>query len=66
MKKLSVLVFWVVMPSGLIGRYQRFGGTCCLHLQGLTVHTTQKTNSEVFTAVRTTDIICKNLLEISI
>jgi hypothetical protein len=23
----SVLVFWVVTPCGLVGRYQRFGGT---------------------------------------
>jgi hypothetical protein len=26
----SVSVVWVVMPCGLVGRYQRFGGTCCL------------------------------------
>jgi hypothetical protein len=30
---LSMLVFWVVTPCVLVGRYQRFGGTCCLHLQ---------------------------------
>jgi hypothetical protein len=27
------LVFWVVTQCGLVGRYQRFGGTYCLHLQ---------------------------------
>jgi hypothetical protein len=31
---MSVVVFWVVMPYGLIGGYQRFGGTYRLHLQG--------------------------------
>jgi hypothetical protein len=25
--KMSILVFWVVMPHELIGRYQRFRGT---------------------------------------
>jgi hypothetical protein len=25
----------VVTPCGLVGRYRRFGGTYCLHLQGL-------------------------------
>jgi hypothetical protein len=28
------MVFWVVTPCGLVGRYQCFGGTYCLHLQG--------------------------------
>jgi hypothetical protein len=31
--------FWVVTPCWLAGRYQRFGGTYCLHLQGWRVHT---------------------------
>jgi hypothetical protein len=31
---ISVLVFWVVMPCGLVGRYQRLGGTHRLHLWG--------------------------------
>jgi hypothetical protein len=31
--KMSMLVFWVVTPCGLVGRYQRFGGTYCLYLQ---------------------------------
>jgi hypothetical protein len=30
---MSMLVFWVVTPRGLIFRYQRFGETCCVHLQ---------------------------------
>jgi hypothetical protein len=31
--KIRVLVFWVVTPCRLVRRYQRFGGTYCLHLQ---------------------------------
>jgi hypothetical protein len=31
---LPSMVFWVVTPCGLVGRYQRFGDTYCLHLQG--------------------------------
>jgi hypothetical protein len=27
-------VFWVAMSYGSVDRYQRFGGTFCLHLQG--------------------------------
>lgn len=30
--KISMLIFWVVTPYGLIGRYQQFGGTYCLRL----------------------------------
>jgi hypothetical protein len=30
---MSMLVFWVVTPCGLVGRYQRFEGTYSLHLQ---------------------------------
>jgi hypothetical protein len=29
----SMLVFWVVTSYRLVSRYQRFGGTYCLHLQ---------------------------------
>jgi hypothetical protein len=31
--KISMLVFWVVTPCGLVGRYHRFRGTYCLSLQ---------------------------------
>jgi hypothetical protein len=31
---MSMSVFWVVTPCILVGRYQRFGGTYCLYLQG--------------------------------
>jgi hypothetical protein len=30
----SMLVSWVVTLRALVGRYQRFGGKYCLHLQG--------------------------------
>jgi hypothetical protein len=29
-----MLIFWIVTLCGLLGRYQCFGGTYCLHLQG--------------------------------
>jgi hypothetical protein len=31
--KMSMFSFQVMAPCGLIGRYQRFGKTYCLHLQ---------------------------------
>jgi hypothetical protein len=30
----KMAVLWVVAPCGLVGVYQRFRGTCCLHRQG--------------------------------
>jgi hypothetical protein len=33
--KMSISVFWIVTPGGLVGKYQLFGGTYCLHLQAL-------------------------------
>jgi hypothetical protein len=32
--KMLMLFFWIVTPCTLVGRYQRFGETYCLHLQG--------------------------------
>jgi hypothetical protein len=32
--KIQVDVFWVVTSCGVVVGYQRFGGPCCLHLQG--------------------------------
>jgi hypothetical protein len=29
-----MLVSWVLAPCGFVDRCQRFGETCCLHLQG--------------------------------
>jgi hypothetical protein len=34
--RMSILVLWIVTPCGLVGTYQRFGETYCLHLQGVT------------------------------
>jgi hypothetical protein len=31
---LLMLVFWFAMQRGLIGRYQHFRGTYCLHFHG--------------------------------
>jgi hypothetical protein len=36
--KVSMLVFWVVTPYGLVGIYQRYERTYCFHLQ-VQVHT---------------------------
>jgi hypothetical protein len=34
LRKQSISVLWVVTPCGLVGRYQRCGGSCCFNLQG--------------------------------
>jgi hypothetical protein len=71
--ELVMLLFWVVTACELVGRYQRFGGTYCptqperwrqyvspkrwylsTSSQAVTI---QKTNIDVFTAVRTSDLI---------
>jgi hypothetical protein len=49
-----MLVFWVVTPCGLVGRYQRIGGTYCLHLQPCV--RIEKTNIVIFNAVRTSNL----------
>jgi hypothetical protein len=35
-RQVSVMIFWFVMPCGLVGGYQVFVRTYCLHLQGFT------------------------------
>jgi hypothetical protein len=30
--KISMMLFWVVTPCGIVSRSQNFGGTYCLHL----------------------------------
>jgi hypothetical protein len=42
---LLMLVFWAVTLCGLVGRYQRFGGTYCLRLQGGRAETLASTSS---------------------
>jgi hypothetical protein len=32
--RLQVAVFWVMIPCNDLVGYHRFGGPCCLHLQG--------------------------------
>jgi hypothetical protein len=57
-----VLFFWVVTPCRLVGRYQSFGETYCLHLRNgiyLRIHTAsqpKKNNVVIFTAVRTSNL----------
>jgi hypothetical protein len=36
--KMTMLFFWVVTPCGLVGRYQHFGETYCLHFQDRPEH----------------------------
>jgi hypothetical protein len=53
--ELFMLVFWVVMPCRIVGRY-------CLHIQsGMKMDShevrTQKTNINIFTTVRTLKLI---------
>jgi hypothetical protein len=46
---------WVVTPHTLIDGCQCFGGICYFHLMGHSV-TTQRTNTNIFTAVRMPDL----------
>jgi hypothetical protein len=32
--KMSMVVLWVMAPSGPVDGYEGFGGTYCLHLEG--------------------------------
>jgi hypothetical protein len=31
---IQIKVFWIVTPCSDVVGYQRFGGSCCLHVQG--------------------------------
>jgi hypothetical protein len=64
MVKISMLVFWVAMQCGPVGRYQHFEGTYCLHLQGLSgiylqAHTALQPRRPTLT--RQTYLLCKVL-----
>jgi hypothetical protein len=37
--KMSMFVFWVVTPCGLVGRYQHFGGTYASSFNALQLKT---------------------------
>ena len=32
--EMKITIVWNVASGSLVHRYQRFGGICCLHLQG--------------------------------
>jgi hypothetical protein len=34
MLSIQVVVFWLMTQCSVVVGYQRFGGPCCLHLQG--------------------------------
>jgi len=34
LEHLKFVIIWVVTPCSVVAGYQRFGGSCCLHLQG--------------------------------
>jgi hypothetical protein len=66
---MMMLFFCVVTPCGLVDRYQRIGGTYCLHIQGIMASpipwnlpkiphrvTTKNYNIDIFTAVRTSNV----------
>jgi hypothetical protein len=31
----KTVIFWIITPYSLLGSYQRFWGTCCIHIQGM-------------------------------
>jgi hypothetical protein len=47
--KMLMLVYWVLTLCGPVGRYQRFGGTYCLHLHSIIA---QKTNIYIICVVQ--------------
>jgi hypothetical protein len=47
---MTSMVLWGMSPCRLVGRYQRFGGTYCLHVPTIQHGaTTRKTNIDIFT-----------------
>jgi hypothetical protein len=59
-RQVSLLVFWVVMPYGLAGRYQCSAG---MLVSTTSPHDiiTQKTNINNFTAVRTSNLLSRQV-----
>jgi hypothetical protein len=45
--KMWMLVFWIVTPWGLVGGYQRCGGTCCLNLQSYYLPSSPHRNTKI-------------------
>jgi hypothetical protein len=54
---ISMLVFWIVTPYGIVGRYQLFGGTYYLHLRFYF----PEDNIQIFAAVRTSYHLMMNV-----
>jgi hypothetical protein len=44
---MQILVFWVVSPCGLVGRFQHFGETYCLHLDGAQLLTSSYSQTQL-------------------
>jgi hypothetical protein len=70
---MSSLVSWVVTPCGIVGRYQLFGETYCLHLQGgrmflrnadiyVQVHTTLQPKRQTSTKEQVDHMLLKRFL----
>jgi hypothetical protein len=58
---MSMLVLWVVTPSGLVGGYQSFGGTFCLNLQSFQPKRRNPSTRPLgVTAQKTTTDVLKN------
>jgi hypothetical protein len=71
---MSLLVFWVVTPCGLVGRYQRFRkeewGSMFLRNVGIYVQVhmalLDKTKIDIFTAVRNSDLTIWNVVQVNV
>jgi len=51
------VLFWVVTPFSVAIEYQRFGGSCCLHLHPeCWCVTIQKTSTYIYTTVKTLNV----------
>lgn len=53
----------VVTPFGFLGRYQRFSGTYCLHIQGclgVDMALKPEININIFIGVSTRDLLCED------
>jgi hypothetical protein len=70
LREISMSVFWVVTPCGLVGRCQRFEKTHCLHLQGLSFlrnsvsphGITNQNKIDIFSAMTTSNLTYRNML----
>jgi hypothetical protein len=49
---MNIIVFWDIMQCSVVDRYQHFGESCCLHLQGKRVGQLYKNAKKVRTRTR--------------